>query len=179
MSKASKLLEKINESKWSTLLYHSTAGEFNPKDIKPGSHFGTLKAALDRSRSEFKAIPLSKIKLHAFDYKPSGKTVHIGDDTSEHFPTNIAASLHGSGHISAEDKQYIRNKPPQEHGGPALTAGSHEHLLQILKKKNISHLTYENTYEDPGSLSHIIYDPENLKLVHTFTGSKKLKNRYL
>ena len=131
----------LNESSWGGLLYHATYHDFDPKHVKPGTHFGTLHAALHRAHDEeFNDdgdSQYAKLKIHAFKYKPSGK-VKQGEDTG----------------TSYFGKQY---DDPKTRG------------------KGVSTISYINKSEAPGSVSHIVYDPENLKHVHTFNSPNKLK----
>ena len=141
------------ESSWDKYLYHATYGKFNPKKIKPGSHFGTLHAAMSRAKNAEEQtewnVPGSgekerrKLKVYAFKYKPSGNEYKTTDQ-----------------HINHLQQRDDVNTPSE------------------MKGKGYSHATYENIKEDPGSTSTVVFDPENLEHVHTFKHPKFVTRKY-
>jgi hypothetical protein len=77
----------LAETKWSKYLYHATYDDFDPKDIKPGSHFGTLHAAIARGRQTLKDPDSNrqkeKLKIHVYSYERKGKTRGTYDTWNE------------------------------------------------------------------------------------------------
>lgn len=159
--------EFLTETKWGGYVYHATYNDFDPKNIKPGSHFGTLHAAMARaySQKEFDADP-KKLKVHAFKYNPKkgSKNYKIEDS--------------GLGHSSTYILNGLARKKIIDSSHHDMNRKDHKtHLNNILKQKNITHLTYNNKTEDPKSKSHIIYDPENLEHIHSFNAPKFIKRK--
>jgi hypothetical protein len=160
------VLGVLNEVRWSGYLYHATSGAFDPKRIKQGSHLGTLKVAIRRGGENYEA----GTKVHAYDYRPSGRSVEVEDNWGG-LPAKdmIATQLRNRGVISHDEYHNIHHKNPERLDKQGIPLGvSDRKLSSLLKSKGISHLTYANKVEDKGSTSHIIYDPENLHHVHTF-----------
>jgi hypothetical protein len=77
MSAVLATLARLSETAWDDYLYHATDTEFNPKEIRAGSHLGSLHAAMARGvkhRDEDTRL------IHAYKYKPSGKSCEVEDD---------------------------------------------------------------------------------------------------
>jgi len=169
-----KSLVNLDESEWSGLLYHSTPESFNPKKVEIGSHFGSVKASKDRAADIVNTrdddTPI-KFKVHAYQYKPSGKSVGVEDDwTGYSAHTSIASQLH--------DRGIINDKEHEELGTDKKYDVDVKQLSRILKSKGISSVNYKNAGEDVGKDSHVIYDPENLRHVRTFDNPRSLRNMF-
>ena len=165
------VLSVLHETKWSGYLYHATDHKFDPKQIKAGSHLGTLHAAMTRGVGQLSGE--ENRRVHAYKYKSSGKSVEIEDDNFNDPDTDadkIAGqlSMYGKQHISDRDHKTVRRAPE----GQKVKA-----LGRVLKNNGISSLHYKNRFEDKGSTSHIIFDPENLRHVHTFENPKYIHRK--
>jgi hypothetical protein len=124
----------MRESSWDQMVYHATYNKkFDPKNPPAGTHFGTLHAAMERAKNldaEDNGEPKSEggLQVHAFKYKPTGKSMEIKDN----------------------DQELLPKRPP----------------------KGVTHITYKNDVEDPGSKSHIVYEPKDLQHIHSFKSPK-------
>ena len=145
--------QMLYESSWDKYLYHATYGDFDPKNIKPGSHFETLHAAMSRAKDQIEGQSFEptfaqkmrkKLKVYAFKYNTKGNGKEVEDKGS---------------------KNYIHYPANGEYGSK-------------LKSQGITHLTYKNKVEDEDFTSQIIYDPENLEHVHTFKKPKFATREY-
>lgn len=138
------------ESKWSGYVYHATYKDFDPKDIKPGTHFGSLQSAMARAKQEYmegskgQENTKDKLKVHAFKYNGNNKRKMVKD---------MDMTLAGK-----------RDWPNTREG--------------FKKEFGTEHVSYKNRFEDPGSTSHVIWDTENLKHVHSFSSPKFVKRKY-
>ncbi len=106
MSKYSSIADAIKESKWDKYLYHATYNNFDPKDIRPGSHFGTLPAAMARAKQELndsrKWFPkkAKDLKVHVYKYikkRGAKRLTNQPDPTTKHWkwkdvPKNASVS---------------------------------------------------------------------------------------
>ncbi len=141
------------------LLYHATYHpNFDPKNVLPGTHFGTLFAAMSRARNQKRHDNLGKLKVHAFRYNTKGKSADISD-TGANTSRDITDELYKAGKITKNldppsSTRILKGKEEQD----AYRKGIDNHLHNELKKSGITHLTYKNRYEDPESTSQIIYD---------------------
>jgi hypothetical protein len=165
------VLDVLSETKWDQYLYHATDHEFNPKEIKAGSHLGTLHAAMTRGIGHLSGGDTRLV--HVYKYKSKGKSVEVEDDNfgdPESDADKIAGQLsrYGNQHISDRDYKTVRRAPE---GKKVAALGS------ALKKNGISSLHYKNKFEDKESTSHIIFDPENLHHVHTFNNPKYIHRK--
>jgi hypothetical protein len=153
------------------LLYHSTRKEYDPTTIKPGTHFGNLRAATERGWTE------SGNRIHSFKHKPTGKTVWVRDKWADNPPEPyIADQLTKKGILSKKERDITvgmsnrdwfgdnrRFPPPTKR-----TATGPKVLGRYLKRKGISTVKYRNSEEDKGSVSTIEYDPKSLQHHYTF-----------
>jgi hypothetical protein len=164
----SRILRVLDEIKWDKYLYHATDASFDPKSMKPGSHFGKLHAAIARNSVSLsnKVIPLRTRdaprtdRIHAYEYHPSGKSLEIPEhDEDSRFHNDasmLSHQLHKQGVLSDVEHRRIS------------TSGKMDDFAKTVRSKGYSSLHYKNKSEDPGSTSHIILDPENLHHVKTF-----------
>ena len=141
----------------SEIVHHVSPHDFN--EFRPLSHFGTKHAARHRAidmRDNYNTNSDENYK-HPMHYYSSriklGNVAQI-DDESEHHPHEIANSLLSNGHITDEEHKHILSD--KEGTKP---------LLDILKKKNIHSLSYENGHEDAGSASYIITHPDQVRIL--------------
>lgn len=147
-------LQFITENEKSITLYHATTNKhFDPKNVPPGLHFGTKKAAQDRAKDD-DVKKYGKPKIHKFQYHPQNKGHEIPD-----FENNVSFKIHEHLH-----KKGLLSKPSWE---KANKVGHDKYLKDELAKKNIHHLSYKNEHEDAGSTSHIVFDSHNLKHLDT------------
>jgi len=151
----------IRESSWDKLVYHATYNpDFDPKKPPAGTHFGTLHAAMARGYATRSSPPNSKrrqLKVHAFKFTPSGKNASVPDLT----PGDAKQVWD---HLVK--KKVVDRYSPSDIKG--LLRGGEKTPSYKLKRNKISHVSYKNKVEDPGSTSHIVYDTKSLKHVHTF-----------
>jgi hypothetical protein len=158
------VLDILDETKWDAYLYHATDKSFDPKKMKSGSHLGTLHAAVSRAKAN--VFDNRDIKVHAYKYHSPGKSIEIEDDNfsdPDSDAHSIATQLSLKGHIHGRQWKEITRAPE----GKKVQA-----LGNVLKRNGISSLHYKNRYEDKGSTSHMVFDPENLHHVHTFHNPK-------
>jgi len=154
----------IQESRWRDYLYHG--GDGDPKEIRPGYHLGTLAAAKDRIKSRKPKDPT----ITAYEYRPGGRTIDVDDD-SGNLKTTSDDELAKHAGLLTRIKHRLRSvgKQFQSNGDPDVYSG--------LKKKGITTARYKNAVENPGSVSTIVFDPENLRRVHTFHRKEKSRER--
>jgi|ERR1019366_2969447 hypothetical protein len=168
------------ESLWINLLYHGTEHDFDPRHIKPGSHFGTLKSASDRIRSQQSKEDFfqNSHRIFAFEYEPSGKMIETPDMYGDGEKASI---LDLAEHLI---KQKILNKSVYDRIN-LLDDNEQAGLLMkgFLKEKGITYIKYRNKYEGIKynsqnfrimPVSWIIFDTENLSLVHTFKNPNEI-----
>ncbi len=136
------------------MLYHATYNpNFDPKKVVPGTHFGTLHAAMSRAKEKsyhhHGKIPL---KVHAFKYNTPGKSAEF-KDTGSNSNSEIVEQLEREKIIKERKTPF---KDPRDKWLANLDSDViKKHLHRELKKKGITHLTYTNHFEDPQSKSHI------------------------
>jgi hypothetical protein len=153
----------------SEILHHLTPHKFDK--FRPMSHFGTAKAARAVMKNKVddeivgKNDPINamtvRIKL--------GNVRSIPDDNLGHDPRDVNDLLYSHNHISK--KQYETNKKK----GNRLTNND---LAKCLRSNNIQTLKYKNQYEDPGSTSYIITDPNQVRKLRTSYNAKINLDRY-
>jgi hypothetical protein len=168
------VLDVLDETKWAGYLYHATHGSFNPKKMKSGSHLGSLESAVHRGVDIYKSGG-SSMKIHAFEYHPSGRSEEVKDNWGG-LPAkdSIAAQLRNKGVISHDEYHAVHHKNPERLDKQGLPVGvSDRKLSKLLRSKGVSHVTYKNVAEK-GGMSHVIYDPENLHHVHTFDNPNRI-----
>ena len=187
------ILLDLFESLWINLLYHGTEHDFDPRHIKPGSHFGTLKSATDRIRlSPMRSAQQKKHELNneryvehkifAFEYEPSGKMIETPDIYGDGEKASI---LDLAKHLI---KQKILNKSVYDRIN-LLDDNEQAGLLMkgFLKEKGITYIKYRNEQEGIKynsqnfkimPVSWIIFDTENLNLVHTFKNPNEIYRIY-
>lgn len=172
----------INEAFWNKLIYHASYDKFDPKKVKPGSHFGSLRAAMGRATStkgethhkpgtwsknkkgqdEYKSNPPRKnnrrtLKVHAYAYRPTGKSLRVRDT-----PPNKG------------DWWNSNSVGTQKRGKQDID----EPYTKKLNARGITHLKYKNRWEDPGSEGHQIWDTQNLRHIKTFKSPKFINREY-
>lgn len=145
----------------SELVYHST--QYNRhKGWKPrvGTHFGTANAARSRSAEGHQTsyvsdepITFSKQKGRAYTARMNlGKVIEMPDmETWE--PDLMAAEL--------LDMKVINKKEFRK-----INAMKRDvEVFRFLKQKGIDAIKYVNNFEDPGSTSYIILDPNKVRVL--------------
>ena len=143
----------------SEVVHHVTPHRFS--EFNPLSHFGTKKAA--GARAFALATDYHYGKPHAdAKYNAIAARLKLGNvvdiaDTGTHTAKDIAHSLCRKRIISPDERDEV------------LDAGfdreSDAVLLAILKDHNINTLRYENEIEHPGSISYIITDPAQVRIL--------------
>jgi len=223
----------IAESDWDKYLYHGTSAEFDPSQLKVGSHLGTLHAAMSREydKQDFAkryGETTGHPRIIAYKYTGSGKHIEMPDVTtgvSEHSDFALIAE-HLMRHADPAEKQWEHTIdkgygpysskgwiPPEDHKHffdpaseedekafrgelPYEQAGNrqfvhglfhgHEHevfnhhkFIDYMKSRGVTSIQYRNKKEGRDSVSHIIFDTENLKPMHVFKDPKYLKGRWI
>ena len=143
-------------------LYHASR---EPEEIDRFhllSHFGTLKAALDRARSGAMAgieDPLVyKVEL-TFD-----RPLVIGDlFQTNHSWLKLTDHLYYDGNVIGNDERNEIFDAAAPAGSNA--SGGNEALCRILRNKGYGAIVYRNDHEDRGSTSVIAIDDECVEIV--------------
>src|SRR5437763_1250579 len=128
MSKASELLVVL-ESNWRDYHYHATPHDFEPENIRPGSHTGTIKAAKQ-------ILPGRKnLSIHAYHYQSPNKSIEIPDIMPGGTVTGdlkaVADHFHKTGVISSEEHESVHQHPVY---GRFF---NHEHFSNLMRSKGI------------------------------------------
>ncbi len=168
--------EFLIESSWSKLVYHATYNpQFDPKNPPVGTHVGTLHAAMTRAHrindDNARWHKESPLHVHAFKLE-KGNSVNVRDNKGDAFETGAHDTLAKKGIINP-----LPEKKRGLMGGVFLDRDVVPHLQSELAKKGITHLSYKNKVEDPGSTSHVVYDTSKLQHVHTFNAPKFVQRK--
>jgi hypothetical protein len=174
---------KMNEenSKEANVAGKIKAYHLSPNKIDsffPFSHFGSLNAARDRGREGFQlkqpyvSSPLTIYEVELDINNPlTVPDLKVGDSTARHSWLKLADQLYYDLKViqSSERDDVIRTG--QSMGD---TAGYFE-LKNILEKYGYDGLVYINKFEDPGSLSYVILDSHQARIIDEFplTPSKR------
>jgi hypothetical protein len=182
-------LSELNESRWINLLYHGTEHAFDPDHIKSGSHFGTLKTAADRLRRDHPDRPATRYDvvrsdswIYAFEYDPGGKQIEVPDvfrggngpgvgprndmiDLMRHFLGRHLITQDQFNHFESLDDDLAV-----------------EETHRWLKQRGVSTIKYRNQHEGARhigdkkvtQISWIVFDPQNLRLVHVFKNPNEI-----
>jgi hypothetical protein len=151
--------------------YHGT---FQPtiERFQPLSHFGTRAAAEERLRFKGKREGINRpgrIYQVALDIK---RPFRVRDFAGIHSPTHFAFDLRQAGLIDQEEMLAITRL--------AGEAGQSQALIRKLQDLGFDGMVYRNKYEDPGSESYVITDPNQVVSVKPITenfADKKVKGK--
>jgi len=145
--------EELNEPEVNIeeeIAYHGTTDDI--VEFHPLTHFGTEKAAKDRMT--YKKIKDGKIYKVDLDIK---NPLTIKDFAGNHYDRVYAFTLRDKKLISQEEMEFITTENnPQE---------LRKRLLDKLRDLGIDGFAYKNRYEDKGSLSYVIVDPRQVKVL--------------
>jgi hypothetical protein len=145
--------EELNEPEVNIeeeIAYHGTTDDI--VEFHPLTHFGTEKAAKDRMT--YKKIKDGKIYKVDLDIK---NPLTIKDFAGNHYDRVYAFTLRDKKLISQEEMEFITTENnPQE---------LRKRLLDKLRDLGIDGFVYKNRYEDKGSLSYVIVDPRQVKVL--------------
>lgn len=153
--------------------YHGTFNDFD--EFAPFQHFGTRRAAqqrLNAVRDEGwgAAAPRSASQQgRLIPVEITGRRVNVGDEITfaggATRPVEVADMLRRARHITDEDYAYATE--PLQMGDRYLGRPSQdvvaERLLEITRRNDIGAIGYRNAYEDAGSTSYIVPDPQMIR----------------
>lgn len=182
----------IEES--TAILESITAYHGSPKrDIRsrrfwPLSHFGTEKAAQDRMKMYAKHKKVFG-KNPDFDYRiyqvalDINNPAMIKDEDVSHDPTQFAFALHKAKIFSKLEMMTVTvwptikstsnedydaaNQEARKYSRIQQTKVSAKQLIKLLKSKGYDGMVYKNKHEDKGSLSYVILDPSQVRIVRS------------
>lgn len=151
---------QLNEStKANTIAYHSSP---NPsvKTFKPGTHFGSEKAAIERaSASKYEAQEMYVYKVVLSITKP----LEIYDEGGVHDLNYLIDAVQSADRKALSGWHiYHIKKIAQEDGEDAAIAAF---ATALKAQKGYDSLMYTNNTEDEGSLSWVILWPEQAHII--------------
>ena len=128
-------------------LYHSTWRNYDY--FLPGSHFGTKQAALDNY------IPGPNEYLYVRDPADrSSRNIHSVREVQEPDHEGLTIPV-----LVNEKRQAVRTRDHFDEVGETDLSDYYQYIDPALLRSKLNTLVYENTMEDPGSLSYINVRP--------------------
>lgn len=169
--------------------YHgSPKRDIRSKRFWPLSHFGTEKAAQDRMKMYAKHKKVFG-KNPNFDYRiyqvelDIKNPAMIKDEDVSHDPTQFAFALHKAKIFSKLEMMTvtvwptIKSTSHEDYDEANLEARKYSRekqkqvsarqLIKLLKSKGYDGMVYKNKHEDKGSLSYVILDPSQARIVRS------------
>lgn len=140
--------------------YHATPAGFNG-DFESGTHFGTIDAAHERLQEILRTPNVSRYPYHpregeeapaVYRVKLKPKKILDTPDLGDFSDSDIASHLYEKNLITGNEFGQIQN------GEIGAT--------DVLRQKGYDALRYTNTYESPGSVSHMVLDPSIISPTH-------------
>lgn len=144
------------ESKPSGYLYHGTIK--NVSAFYPFSHFGTIGAATDRldhlnDGSNYDKMNIYQVKLNIKNPANLGRDINDNHSLKDYVKGLLSSEI-----ISSEEVKSISDL---------------KQLIDLIKSKGYDGLFYYNGTEDPGSISYVIFDPSQVKVIDVMNLSTK------
>jgi hypothetical protein len=169
--------------------YHgSPKRDIRSKRFWPLSHFGTEKAAQDRMKMYAKHKKVFG-KNPDFDYRiyqvalDINNPAMIKDEDVSHDPTQFAFALHKAKIFSKLEMMTVTvwptikstsnedydtaNMEARKYSREKQKQVSTKQLIKLLKSKGYDGMVYKNKHEDKGSLSYVIFDPSQVRIVRS------------
>ena len=169
--------------------YHgSPKQDIRSRRFWPLSHFGTEKAAQDRMKMYAKHKKVFG-KNPDFDYRiyqvalDINNPAMIKDEDVSHDPTQFAFALHKAKIFSKLEMMSvtvwptIKSTSNEDYDAANLEARKYsrekqkqvstKQLIKLLKSKGYDGMVYKNKHEDKGSLSYVILNPSQVRIVRS------------
>ena len=133
-------------------LYHGTHEPIAESTFRPLTHFGSLKAALSRSRRIYGDCYIYEVKLRA------SSPLQISDGKNwNHNPYKLTDILFYTRKIiTAEERSYIFGN-----NGAEIT----NRIISVLLDKGYDSLRYKNFHEDPGHQSWVNLTSDQVDII--------------
>jgi hypothetical protein len=167
--KNSKVIDKNGEP---LVVYHGTTHPFDIRSFMVfndiGHHFGTADSADDRLRAKsIEQDPdneyLETSKVYPV-YLSIQNPLYIPDDLGTWEPEDVLRPDRNQKYVS-----HGVNFTDDEYNSVAMKLNKKERtieLLRILKKHGYDGVKYKNVIEDPGSISWIAFEPQQIKSIY-------------
>ena len=125
------------------IVFHTSETQFSPHQFHPLSHFGSASAAYARVQSDHHAyLYMGILRLHRpLTIRDFGNESHM-----------LAHDLHKQKILDRNTYQKIRENKP--------SGFNTQSLIHYLQSQGHDGLSYDNSAEDIGSTSHIIFSPQ-------------------
>lgn len=145
------LFEQPNQGLW----FHASPREFGPSSLKPMSHLGSEKAALERGHGMMRLVNKYDFFVYVYQAHPK-KSATMTDFGGQHDAVQFARVLRKSEPPAIGVIEYTAVI-----GGRTETIRM-ERLQQALLHNGYDSIMYRNIIEDAGSMSMVVVDPSIL-----------------
>jgi hypothetical protein len=162
--------------------YHGSGkADIRSKRFWPLTHFGTEKAARDRMDTVGFDNP-TQYRIYQVELNINNPAM-IKDEDVSHDPTQFAFALHKAKIFSklemmtvtvwptiksTSNEDYdIANQEARKYPREKQKQVAVRQLIKLLKSKGYDGMGYKNKHEDKGSLSYVILDPSQVRIVRS------------